>query len=86
MKNVKFEPLGWREFTEWQLEEPKTWKKLVELLTETARTPFEGKGKPEALKHNYKGYWSRRLTLEHRIIYKVTEEDIIVVACKKHYE
>lgn len=86
MKNIKFEPLGWKEFTEWQLEEPKIWKKLVELLTETTRTPFEGKGKPEPLKYNYKGYWSRRLTREHRVIYKVTDDDIIVVACKNHYE
>lgn len=86
MRNIKFEPLGWKEFTEWQLEEPKIWKKLVELLTETTRTPFEGKGKPEPLRYNYKGYWSRRLTLEHRVIYKVTDDDIIVVACKNHYE
>jgi toxin YoeB len=86
MRSIKFDPLGWKEFTEWQLEEPKIWKKLVELLTEAARTPFDGKGKPEPLKHNYKGYWSRRLTHEHRVIYKVTDDDIIVIACKNHYQ
>lgn len=86
MRSIRFEPSAWEEFSEWQRKDAKLWKKLVDLLTETARTPFEGKGKPEALKHDYKGYWSRRLTQEHRIVYKVTDETIIVVACMGHCE
>ncbi len=85
MRSIRFEPSAWKEFTDWQVSEPKIWKKLVELLTETARTPFEGKGKPELLKHNYKGYWSRRLTHEDRVVYKVTDNEIIIATCKGHY-
>jgi toxin YoeB len=85
MRSIRFEPSAWAEFTDWQLKEPKIWKKLVELLTETARTPFEGRGKPELLKHDYKGYWSRRLTHEDRLVYKVTDNEIIVATCKGHY-
>lgn len=86
MRSIRFELSAWEEFSEWQRKDVKLWKKLVDLLTETARTPFKGKGKPEALKHDYKGYWSRRLTQEHRIVYKVTDNIIIVISCMGHYE
>lgn len=86
MRSIRFEPSAWQEFTNWQTQDAKTWKRLVELLSESARTPFEGKGKPEPLKHHYKGYWSRRLTQDHRLIYKVTDSEIIVAACRSHYE
>ena len=85
MRALRFDPDAWKEFTEWQTQDRKVWIKLVELLNEAMRTPFEGRGKPEALKHDYKGYWSRRITQEHRLIYKVTEEEILVVSCEGHY-
>lgn len=85
MRSIRFEPAAWEEFTDWQSREAKTWKRLVELLNEAARTPFEGKGKPEPLRHEFKGYWSRRLTQEHRLVYKVTDTELIVVACQSHY-
>jgi toxin YoeB len=54
-------------------------------LKDIGRTPFDGKGKPEALKHNFKGCWSRRITEEHRLVYKITETgDIEILSCKGH--
>lgn len=85
MRAIRFEPLAWEEFTDWQRQDAKLWKRLVELLNEAARTPFEGRGKPEPLKNQYTGYWSRRLTDEHRVVYKVTEVELIIVACRSHY-
>jgi toxin YoeB len=85
MRSIKYEPQAWQEFTDWQTTDAKTWKRIVTLLTETSRTPFEGTGKPELLKHDYKGYWSRRITHEHRLVYKVTEDAIIVATCRNHY-
>jgi toxin YoeB len=68
----------------------KTDKKLFErirrLIIETAKSPFEGPGKPEPLKHELKGYWSRRITDEHRLVYKVTDEHLIIISRKYHYE
>lgn len=59
--------------------------KVLELIDDIQKSPFTGKGKPEALKHNLFGYWSRRINEEHRLIYKVTEEIIEIYACKGHY-
>ncbi len=55
------------------------------MIKETAKTPFEGIGKPEALKYDYAGYWSRRITDEHRLVYKVEDAFIRIVSCKSHY-
>ncbi len=63
----------------------KIYCKIVELIKDIARDPFKGLEKPEALKHDLIGYWSRRINLEHRLVYKVTNEEIIVLSCKYHY-
>ena len=63
-----------------------TFKKLQKLIKETLRDPFDGIGKPEPLKHNLAGYWSRRITKEHRLVYKVEDEKLIIIACRFHYE
>lgn len=60
--------------------------KIFELIKDVERNPFSGIGKPEPLKHKFKGLWSRRITKEHRLIYKVTAEEIIFVSCRFHYE
>ena len=60
--------------------------KINDLLKDISRTPFKGIGKPEALKHKYKGYWSRRIDLEHRLIYKVTDDEIFIAKCRFHYD
>jgi toxin YoeB len=71
---------------EWQENDLQKFKKLNTLIKDALRNPFRGIGKPEALKYNNKKYWSRRISSEHRLIYKVTEESIIVVSCKGHYK
>jgi toxin YoeB len=70
---------------EWTKTDRKLFDRLHRLIMETAKNPFDGIGKAESLKANLKGYWSRRINDEHRLVYKVTEEQIIIVACKYHY-
>ena len=60
-------------------------QRINSLIKQMLRTPFEGAGDPEALKHNWSGYWSRRINREHRIVYKVTDEAVITVQCRYHY-
>ncbi len=79
-------PKAWDELQEWQVNNRKLWVKISEFINDSRRTPFEGKGKPEPLKANYRNYFSRRINEEHRLIYKVTDEAIIIVSCKGHYE
>ena len=68
------------------LSEPKLVKKKFSLIADIQKHPFEGVGKPEALKHDFAGSWSRRITDEHRLVYDVTDEKIIVIRCKDHYD
>ena len=81
-------------FSPQAVEELQYWKKsgnkivmdkIKRLLEEIQQTPFEGTGKPEALKHNWTGYWSRRITSEHRLIYKVENETLYIVQLRYHY-
>lgn len=87
MKKFIFHKDAFEDFSDWAIVNKNIFKKIAELLKEIIRYPFEGKGKPEPLKHNLKGWWSRRITDEHRLVYKVNEEgDIEVISCKGHYE
>lgn len=74
------------QYNDWTTRERKTFERLKRLISETAGTPFEGIGKPEPLKRELKSYWSRRITDEHRLVYKVTDEQIIIASCMYHYE
>ena len=85
MRRVLFENNALSDFTNWATENKKIFDRIVKLLDEIRRTPFTGTGKPEPLKHNLKGYWSRRITDEHRLIYKVSDDLIIVSSCYEHY-
>jgi toxin YoeB len=85
MKNIQFTPTAFAQYNDWLIENKSIYNRLNKLIIETARTPFEGTGKPEALKHDLKGYWSRRINEEHRLVYRVDEESIIITACKLHY-
>jgi len=60
--------------------------KITKLIRETSKNPAQGDGKPERLKHDYSGYWSRRINQEHRLVYKVTEDSIEIVSCRYHYK
>ena len=61
-------------------------RKINELIREIKRTPFSGKGKPEPLKFDLAGFWSRRITLEHRLVYRLDNDDILIAACRYHYQ
>ena len=76
---------AWEDYTDWQEIDKKMVKRINILIKECLRTPFEGKGKPEALKNNLSGFWSRRITDEHRLVYKVDKDFISIVQCKNHY-
>lgn len=86
MRNIQFSPGAWLEFLEWHKENKEIFEKINLLIKEVLREPFKGIGKPEPLKNNYKGCWSRRITQEHRFIYKVEKEAIVIISCKGHYE
>jgi toxin YoeB len=78
---------SFEEFINWSIVNKSNFKKIVELIKHIQRSPFEGIGKPEALKHHLKGCWSRRITDEHRLIYRInTEAEVEIVSCKGHYE
>lgn len=76
---------GWEDYLYWQHVDKKTLKKINELIKAIQRKPFEGIGKPEALKENLSGWWSRRINLEDRLVYKVDNNRIVILQCRKHY-
>jgi len=86
MLSIVFEKSAWQDLGWWIKNQPKTTKKIFELIEATAKSPFSGIGKPEMLKGNLTGYWSRRITQEDRLIYKVGEGKIIIVGLKGHYQ
>jgi toxin YoeB len=76
---------AWTDYIFWQHTDKKILKKINELIKECLRTPFEGKGKPEPLKRNLSGLWSRRITHEHRLVYEVKTGFIHILQCRFHY-
>jgi toxin YoeB len=85
MRNILFTPIAFNQYNEWLIIDKKIYNRLQKLIIEIARTPFEGTGKPEALKHDLKGFWSRRINDEHRLVYRVLETHIEIIACIYHY-
>jgi toxin YoeB len=86
MRNIAFVPKAFKEYQEWIATDRKMALRIGDLIRDILRNPFEGLGKPEPLKHYLKGYWSRRIDNEHRLIYGVTEEYIIIISCFSHYK
>jgi toxin YoeB len=84
--NLTFSPEAWEDYTFWQTADSKTMKRIHELLKDIIRNPHSGIGKPEPLKHAFRGYWSRRIDFEHRIIYKAVEGGILIAQLRYHYE
>jgi toxin YoeB len=84
-RELQFDNDAFDDFMDWLIIDKKVYSKIIKLLKEIRRTPFEGEGKPEALKHNLSGFWSRRITQEHRLIYEVTDEIIRVISVRDHY-
>ena len=77
---------SWEDYLFWQKTDKKIWEKINSLLKDISRNPYRGIGKPEALKHKYRGFWSRRIDKEHRLIYRVTDDEIWIVKCRFHYD
>ena len=86
MRNIVFEPTAFEDLNTWVEIDRRIFKRLYNLIIETARDPFRGIGKPEPLKGNYRGCWSRRITDEHRLVYRVSENTIEIVSCRGHYQ
>lgn len=85
-RTLKFEDRAFAELTQWIQQDRKMALKITELIEAIKRDPFSGIGKPEPLKHHRKGYWSRRITQEHRLVYLVTDNSVVVASCMGHYE
>ncbi|MEQ9165276.1 MAG: Txe/YoeB family addiction module toxin [Fulvivirga sp.] len=83
---LTFTENAWEDYLYWQKIDKKTVKKINELIKDIKRDPFHGIGKPEPLKYDLAGYWSRRIDQEHRLVYKVVGEDLQVYACRYHYD
>lgn len=84
MKKV-WDDSAWEDYLYWQKTNNKMLNKINELIKSCERTPFSGIGKPEPLKDNLKGFWSRRIDKEHRFVYKIEGETLIIAQCKFHY-
>jgi len=88
---ITFSKISWEDYLSWQAEDKKTLRKINELIKDIQRTPFEGKGKPEPLKYDLAGFdlagfWSRRINREHRLVYQVEGNEILIYSCRYHYD
>ncbi len=83
--NVTWTDDAWDDYLYWQSHDKKLLKRVNLLIKDTKREPFEGLGKPEPLKYELAGCWSRRITDEHRLVYEVSEQGIIIISCRFHY-
>ena len=77
---------GWEDYVWWQSQDRKTLKRINTLIKDMQRSPYEGIGKPEPLKGNWSGWWSRRIDDTNRIVYKVIDNALVIVECRTHYE
>ena len=82
---LSFADDAWDDYLYWQQQDKKILKKINRVIKEIQREPFEGIGEPEPLKYNWSGYWSRRITIEHRLVYKVTDDSLLIAQCRYHY-
>ncbi|ELH9453254.1 Txe/YoeB family addiction module toxin [Salmonella enterica] len=76
---------AWDDYLYWHETDKRMVKKINKLIKDTRRTPFEGNGKPEPLKHHLSEFWSRRITEEHRLVYAATDDSLLIAACRYHY-
>lgn len=86
MRHIRFVPDSLADYLYWQEQDKKTLKRLNTLINAAAREPFAGIGKPEALRGDLSGYWSRRIDDAHRLVYRATDTDLVIIACRFHYD
>ena len=84
-RNLGWTQEAWADYVYWQGQDKKTLTRINKLITDVMRSPFEGIGKPEALKQNLSGFWSRRIDESHRLVYAVSDSHVTVVSCRYHY-
>ncbi|MEI7726361.1 MAG: Txe/YoeB family addiction module toxin [Bacteroidota bacterium] len=83
---ITFSQNSWEDYVSWQSENKKILKKINDLIKDIQRTPCEGLGKPEPLKYDLSGFWSRRIDGEHRLVYQVIGIEILIYSCRYHYD
>ena len=76
---------SWSEYVDWQNQDKNILKKINSLIKDIKRDPYDGIGKPEQLKHELSGCWSRRITIEHRLVYEINEYGLVIISCRYHY-
>jgi toxin YoeB len=83
---ITFEDAAWDDYLYWQQADKATLRRINNLIRDIQRDPFDGIGKPEPLKFNFSGYWSRRIDDEHRVVYKVVDDEVILAQLRGHYD
>jgi toxin YoeB len=83
---ITFSKNAWEDYLSWQSEDKKMLKKINELIKDIQRNSFSGIGKPEPLKFDLAGFWSRRIDREHRLVYQVNNDDLLIYSCRYHYD
>lgn len=83
--NIKWAESAWEDYIYWQKTDKKITQKINLLIKDIIRHPFDGIGNPEPLKHNWTGFWSRRINKEHRLIYAIEKEELLIAQCRFHY-
>jgi toxin YoeB len=86
MRSLLFVPDAWADYQYWQGQDKKTLRRINALINEALRSPFEGIGKPEPLRGDLSGYWSRRIDDANRLVYRATDAELVVIACRFHYD
>ncbi len=82
---ISFATSAFEDYQDWARSDSKLFERINDLIKDIVRSPFSGLGKPEPLRHKLSGYWSRRITDEHRLVYKVKDDTVFIAACKYHY-
>ncbi len=86
MMKITFSKNSWEDYVSWQTEDKKILKRINQLIKDIQRSPFQGMGNPEQLKYDLSGFWSRRIDREHRLVYQVIDQEILIYSCKYHYD
>ena len=86
MRAISFSTAAWPDYLYWQGQDKKTLKRINALINEAARTPFKGTGKPEPLRGDLSGYWSRRIDDVNRLVYRATDNELVIISCRFHYD
>ena len=85
-KTIRWDLDAWNDYIYWQTQDKKTLKRINQLIKDISRNPLEGIGKPEPLKGSLTGFWSRRIDKEHRLVYAIEENSVLLISCRGHYD